>query len=180
MRHAKFSGVAVASLLLAAGLGQAQAQENHEVELNWVSTDGVEDSIGTIMLEDTDHGLLFTPDLRDMPPGVYGFHVHENPSCEPGENEQGEMAAAGEAGGHYDPEESGTHQGPYGDGHLGDLPVLIVNEDGEAALPVLAPRLSLEDVQDRSLMVHEGGDTYSDEPRDGGGGDRMACGVIES
>ncbi|MGQ4878243.1 superoxide dismutase [Cu-Zn] SodC [Billgrantia sp. LNSP4103-1] len=178
MRHATLTGVAAASLLLAAGM--AQAQESHEVEMSWVSSDGVEDSIGTISLEDTDHGLLLTPDLREMPPGVYGFHVHENASCEPGENDEGEMIGAGEAGSHYDPEDTGSHEGPYGDGHLGDLPVLVVNEDGEASLPVLAPRLSLEDVQDRSLMIHEGGDTYSDEPELGGGGNRMACGVVES
>jgi len=177
MRHAKLTGIAAASLLLAAA---AQAQESHEVEMNLVSADGVEDSIGTITLEETDHGLLLTPELSDLSAGVYGFHVHENPSCEPGENDDGEVVGAGEAGGHYDPEDTGTHQGPYGDGHLGDLPVLIVNESGEATLPVLAPRLSLDDVQGRSLMIHEGGDTYSDEPELGGGGSRMACGVVES
>ena len=178
MHHAKLTGIAAASLLLAAAT--AQAQESHEVEMNLVSADGVEDSIGTITLEETDHGLLLTPELSDLSAGVYGFHVHENPSCEPGENDDGEVVGAGEAGGHYDPEDTGTHQGPYGDGHLGDLPVLIVNESGEATLPVLAPRLSLDDVQGRSLMIHEGGDTYADEPELGGGGSRMACGVIES
>ncbi|MGR4066622.1 superoxide dismutase [Cu-Zn] SodC [Halomonas sp. LR3S48] len=178
MRHANLSGVAFASLLLA--VGAAQAQESQEVEMNLVSTDGVEDSIGTITFEDTDHGLLLTPKLSEIPPGVYGFHVHENASCEPGEDDSGEMQAAGEAGGHYDPEDAGSHEGPYGEGHLGDLPVLIVNEDGEATLSVLAPRLSVEDLQGRSLMIHEGGDTYSDEPELGGGGSRMACGVVES
>jgi len=29
-------------------------------------------------------------------------------------------------------------------------------------------------------MIHEGGDTYDDEPHLGGGGPRMACGVVES
>ena len=90
------------------------------------------------------------------------------------------MTAALSAGGHYDPEEAGTHQGPYGDGHLGDLPVLTVNGDGEANLPVLAPRLSMEDMPGRSLMIHAGGDTYADEPHLGGGGARMACGVVSS
>lgn len=179
MRHATLTGVAAASLLLAAGM--AHAQESQEVEMSWVSSDGVEDAIGTISLEDTDHGLLLTPDLQEMPPGVYGFHVHENASCQPGENEKGETVAAGEAGSHYDPEDTGSHQGPYGDGHLGDLPVLIVNEEGEATLPLLAPRLQVEDLQDRSLMIHEGGDNYSDEPKPlGGGGSRMACGVVGS
>ncbi|HAQ86214.1 MAG TPA: superoxide dismutase [Cu-Zn] SodC1, partial [Pseudomonas sp.] len=44
-----------------------------------------------------------------------------------------------------------------------------------------APRLkSLGDLKGHALMVHEGGDNYSDEPKPlGGGGARVACGVIE-
>lgn len=167
-----------ASLLLAASA--ANASEKLEVEMNKVSTDGIEDSIGTITIEHTEHGLLLTPSLSDLEPGVYGFHLHQNASCEPAENDAGETTAALSAGGHYDPEESDTHQGPYGEGHLGDLPVLTVNDDGEANLPVLAPRLSMDDMSGRSLIIHEGGDTYDDEPHLGGGGARMACGVIES
>ncbi|CDG51527.1 MULTISPECIES: superoxide dismutase family protein [Halomonadaceae] len=167
-----------ASLLLATSA--AQANETLDVEMHKVSTEGNEESIGTVSLEHTDHGLLLTPSLTGLEPGVYGFHVHQNASCDSAENDSGEMTAALSAGGHYDPEETGTHQGPYGEGHLGDLPVLTVNEDGEANLPVLAPRLSMEDMPGRSLMIHEGGDTYKDEPHLGGGGTRMACGVVES
>jgi Cu-Zn family superoxide dismutase len=48
-------------------------------------------------------------------------------------------------------------------------------------LPVLAPRLNLDDMSGRSLMIHAGGDNYSDDPELlGGGGGRMACGVVES
>ncbi|MCE9662851.1 superoxide dismutase family protein [Halomonas sp. M5N1S17] len=177
MRNAILPGVAAASLLLAASA--SHADERHDVEINLVSADGIEDAIGTITLEESHGGLLLTPDLSGLPPGVYGFHVHEHASCEPSENDDGEMTAAGEAGGHYDPDDTDTHQGPYGDGHLGDLPVLVVNEEGEANLPVLAPRLSLDDMDGRSLMIHAGGDTYSDEPHLGGGGDRMACGTVE-
>lgn len=166
-----------ASLLFATA---AQANETLDVEMHKVSAEGVEESIGTVSLEHTDHGLLLTPSLTDLEPGVYGFHVHQNASCDPAENDSGEMTAALSAGGHYDPEETGTHQGPYGEGHLGDLPVLTVNAEGEANLPVLAPRLSMEDMPGRSLMIHEGGDTYKDEPHLGGGGTRMACGVVES
>lgn len=166
-----------ASLLLASA---AHANETLEVDMHKVSTDGVEESIGSVSLEATDHGLLLTPSLSDLEPGVYGFHVHQNASCEPAENDEGEMTAAQAAGGHYDPEETGTHQGPYGEGHLGDLPVLTVNEEGEANLPVLAPRLSMEDMPGRALMIHEGGDTYSDEPHLGGGGARLACGSINT
>ncbi|AZM94677.1 superoxide dismutase family protein [Vreelandella venusta] len=158
----------------------AQANEALDVEMHKVNAEGIEQSIGTVAIEHTEHGVLLTPSLTGLEPGVYGFHVHQHASCEPAENDSGEMTAALSAGGHYDPEETGTHQGPYGDGHLGDLPVLTVNKDGEANLPVLAPRLSMEDMPGRSLMIHAGGDTYSDDPHLGGGGARMACGVVES
>jgi Cu-Zn family superoxide dismutase len=46
-------------------------------------------------------------------------------------------------------------------------------------MPVLAPRLKVADIKGRSLMIHAGGDNYSDLPvKLGGGGARIACGVI--
>ncbi|HSP57937.1 MAG TPA: superoxide dismutase [Cu-Zn] SodC [Halomonas sp.] len=179
MRYDTLTRAATVTLLLVAV--SSHASEPREVEMHRVSAEGVGESIGTITLEDSEHGLLLTPDLSGIESGVYGFHVHQQASCEPGENDSGEMAAALQAGGHYDPEETGRHEGPYGDGHVGDLPVLTVNQDEEATLPVLAPRLSLDDMNGRSLMIHAGGDNYSDEPEPlGGGGSRMACGVVES
>ena len=57
---------------------------------------------------------------------------------------------------------------------------LVVGADGKAGYPVLAPRLKrLTDIQGRSLMVHVGGDNHADHPAPlGGGGARVACGVI--
>jgi Cu-Zn family superoxide dismutase len=129
--------------------------------------------IGTVVAEDSAYGLLLTPNLHDLPAGVHGFHVHETPACD----HQG-MAA----GGHLDPDHTMQHKGPYdGTGHLGDLPVLVVNAQGQANLPLLAPRLKLSDLQGRALMIHAGGDNYSDKPEKlGGGGSRIACGVVPS
>src|SRR5690554_8170505 len=109
MRHAKLTGIAAASLLLAA---VAQAQESHEVEMNLVSADGVEESIGTITLEETDHGLLLTPELSDLSAGVFGLYMHSDPSREPGANDNGEGGGAGEGGGDYDPGDTGKAPGP--------------------------------------------------------------------
>jgi Cu-Zn family superoxide dismutase len=93
---------------------------------------------------------------------------------------KGSMTAGEAAGGHFDPTGTGRHEGPYGDGHLGDLPALYVDAEGNARHPVLAPRLKVADLKGRVLMVHEGGDNYSDQPKPlGGGGARVACGVIE-
>ncbi|MNJ64867.1 Superoxide dismutase [Cu-Zn] precursor [compost metagenome] len=127
----------------------------------------------------TDYGLVFSPDLKGLPPGLHGFHLHQNPSCDPAENE-GKMTPAQAAGGHYDPHGTGKHGTPWGDGHLGDLPGLYVEENGTATQPVLAPRLKEADLKGRALMVHAGGDNHADIPKPlGGGGARIACGVIE-
>lgn len=147
------------------------------IPISLIDENGVGEEIGTVKAEDTEYGLLLTPSLSNLPPGTHGLHLHQNPDCGPGEKD-GKIAPGIAAGGHYDPEDTETHQGPYSDGHLGDLPVLIVDETGTASLPVLAPRLTTADLEERSLMVHEGGDNYSDEPELGGGGSRIACGVI--
>ena len=109
--------------------------------------------------------------------GERGFHIHENGSCAPGEKD-GKPGAALAAGSHYNPNQAPHHGTPV-TGHLGDLPALKVNTDGTARVTLLAPRLKLADVQGRAIMVHAGGDNYSDEPQPlGGGGERIACGVI--
>ena len=115
-----------------------------------------------------------------MPAGVHGFHVHENGSCEPGMKD-GKAVAALAAGGHFDPQKTGKHLGPYADGHLGDLPAIYVTADGMANDPVLAPRLKkISEIEGKALMVHAGGDNHSDHPLPlGGGGERFACGVIK-
>ncbi len=140
-----------------------------EATVTLYKTSNDQQSIGTVQFKDTDHGLLITPALSDLKPGLHGFHLHEKGDC-------GDQGLA--AGGHYDPEKTGTHQGPYGKGHLGDLPVLYVGQDNKASTPTLAPRLKVSDLKGLALMVHEGGDNYSDNPKLGGGGDRIACGVI--
>jgi Cu-Zn family superoxide dismutase len=135
-------------------------------------------SLGTITVTQTPYGVLFIPELRGLGPGLHGFHVHENPSCDPKEKD-GQMVPALAAGGHYDPAKTGKHLGPYGEGHLGDLPPIYAEADGSASLPVLAPRLKLSDLKGRSLMIHKGGDNYSDMPEPlGGGGPRVGCGVM--
>lgn len=158
---------------------QVIAHDSVDISMNHVSRYGVGDPIGAINARDTEHGVLFTPNLRGLTPGMHGFHVHENADCGSGEKD-GEKIAGLAAGGHYDPKNTGVHAGPFGDGHLGDLPALFVAAEGTATLPVLAPRLKLHDLDGRSLMIHAGGDNYSDQPKAlGGGGARMACGVVK-
>lgn len=148
------------------------------VVIRAISADGVGKAIGTIKLSDSDEGLVLDPDVGELKPGKHGFHIHQNPSCEPGMKD-GKPSAGEAAGGHYDPANTGEHKGPKGSGHLGDLPALEVKEDGSATSKLVAPRLKLEQIHGRALMIHEGGDNYSDTPKLGGGGARVACGVID-
>ncbi|WON78927.1 superoxide dismutase [Cu-Zn] SodC [Serratia sp. UGAL515B_01] len=163
--------------LMACGVVQAASVD---VEMNLVTAQGIRQNIGKITISETPYGLLFTPQLKSLPGGLHGFHVHENGSCEPGMKE-GKAVAALSAGGHLDPQKTGKHLGPYADGHLGDLPAIYVMNDGMASYPVLAPRLkNISEIEGKALMVHAGGDNHSDHPKPlGGGGERFACGVIK-
>lgn len=149
------------------------------VPMNSVNEQGTVKSIGSVAISESPYGLVFSPSLEGLAAGVHGFHVHENPSCGP-KDKDGKPVAALAAGGHYDPKASKRHGAPWGDGHLGDLPGLVVGSDGKADYAVLAPRLKLPDVKSRSLIIHAAGDNYSDQPAPlGGGGARFACGVIK-
>ena len=53
-----------------------------------------------------------------------------------------------------------------------------VHAEGRAAHPLLAPRLTLSEIRGRAMIIHKGGDNYSDHPEMGGGGERAVCGVI--
>lgn len=148
------------------------------VSMNMVDEKGVGAAVGSISVSETRYGLVFTPALKGLAPGLHGFHVHQNPSCDPKEKD-GKVMAAMAAGGHLDPAGTNRHGEPWGDGHLGDLPPLFVDAGGNATQPVLAPRLKASDLAGRSLMIHAGGDNHSDHPAAlGGGGARIACGII--
>jgi len=147
--------------------------------MNIVDEKGIGKSVGQVIISETPYGVVFSPSLAGLTQGLHGFHVHDNPSCEP-KDKDGKMVPALSAGGHYDPAASKRHGLPWGDGHLGDLPALYVDIMGNASNPVLAPRLKMTDVKGRSLMIHAGGDNHADHPDPlGGGGARLVCGIIQ-
>jgi len=139
---------------------------------------GVGEKIGTVRLFDGNGGLNVQTRLTGLPPGQHGFHVHEAADCGPKASD-GRTGAGLAAGGHYDPDHTGKHEGPQGHGHAGDLPLLTVSADGSAKTTMKAERLKVADLRGRALMIHAGGDNYADQPQPlGGGGTRIACGVI--
>jgi len=164
-------------LIAAAVIAIAAASSDMVIDMHYVTDQGTGKKIGTITAEQTPYGTLFRPEISGLSPGMHGFHVHAEGSCGPMEK-NGHMVPGLAAGGHYDPKGTGSHQGPYGKGHLGDLPALYADKSGKVTLPVLAPRIRLNDLKGHALIIHAGGDNYSDNPKPlGGGGARIACGI---
>ena len=167
------SVAAIASLGVA---GVALAQQQATVDIAKITATGVGEKIGTIKITESKKGLTLAVSVKGIAAGPHGFHVHEKGDCGPGMKD-GKPQPGLAAGPHFDPDGKKTHKGPHGAGHKGDLPLLKADAKG-VNQTVAAPRLKLADVRGRALMIHEGGDNYSDQPENGGGAGRIACGVI--
>ncbi len=116
--------------------------------------------------------------VKGMPPGFHGFHVHAVGDCT--------GPAFTSAGGHHNP--GGADHGD----HSGDLPTLLVNEDGTGMLATVTDRFSLAELKagdGSAVMVHELPDNYANIPARYGGpdaetlstgdaGSRLACGEL--
>jgi Cu-Zn family superoxide dismutase len=119
-------------------------------------------------------------DPKVLLPGKHGLHLHAVGDC----------SAEGftSAGGHFDP-------GPFGNTdpdmnhpyHLGDLPNMVVDEQGNGVLDAITTRvtlsagpLSLMDADGSALILHKNPDLEITGAAKSGvsGGPRLACGVI--
>ena len=162
-----------------AALSSMHAGAQLRVDMTSIDIKGVGAPIGTVEIAPAGNGgVTLTPNLHGLPPGQHGFHVHQFANCGAKEKD-GKMSPGEMAGEHFDPQKTHVHGGATGNGHLGDLPPLTVDAQGNANQAMVAPRLAMKDLRRKSLVIHEGGDNQSDKPKpNGGGGTRIACGVI--
>jgi Cu-Zn family superoxide dismutase len=118
--------------------------------------------------------------VAGLTPGLHGIHIHSVAACSP------TFAAAG---GHYNPL-ARKHGLANADGaHAGDLPNLIVNEDGVGHLDATTDRVTLTDgpttlfdttagAVGSALIIHANEDDQKTDATNGGSGARIACGAI--
>jgi Cu-Zn family superoxide dismutase len=147
-----------------------------DVVVRLTSENGVGNTIGTVAVKNSEvliagrkePALFLRPNLRGLQPGLYAFHVHENPNCGPALKD-GISVPGLAAGAHLWLSGIGQLSDTSFTSHLGNLPNLEVNADGTATKAVVAARLSLADIANRALMIHASRDDNSA---------RMACGRL--
>jgi Cu-Zn family superoxide dismutase len=145
---------------------------------------------GTVEVVFSADGAVLTVQATGMMPGLHGMHVHKTGTCEGDSADPSKPDKRGaflSAGGHV-ADEGESH----GD-HDGDLPSLLVRNDGTARLVVASDRLTREAVLDSdgsALMVHADPDNFGNVPdryapvldetttKTGDAGARLACAVL--
>jgi superoxide dismutase, Cu-Zn family len=134
-------------------------------------------SAGTVTLTEVASGTLIKVDLKGLPPGAHGFHVHEAGTCD------GDFSSAGAI---YNPlgAKHGfiNEEGPM----AGDLPNLVAGADGSVHAEIMTPYLHLNkdtedtifDADGSALVIFEKADDYQSDPEESD--KRIGCGIITS
>src|ERR1700712_3056760 len=166
--------------MLAATIALPAQAADVTVTMHKLTQDGTSETLGTITPPDSPAGTTFKFALHGLPPGPHGFHIHDNANCDP-TLLNGIRIPGGAAGSHFDPDHTAKHEGPMGEGHLGDLPLLVAEPNGTATQTLTAPRIKdIDMLKGHALIIHIGDDNYGDSPAIlGGGGGRFACGLVE-
>lgn len=159
--------------------GGSSTPNDHKATAVLSDANGV---VGTVDLKQVGDAVEIKVEVSDgIAPGFHGFHVHAAGVC---------VAPFTTALGHYNPG-AATHRD-----HAGDLPVLLIDEDGTAEARFSTDRFALGDLFDENgsaFILHANADNYANIPTDrydpdpdamtlgtGDAGPRIACGVIKA
>jgi superoxide dismutase, Cu-Zn family len=161
--------------------GTSSSRNHVRVELQ----DAAGADIGFVKLTEQGGKVIVRGEVSGLTPGFHGFHVHTVGQCVP---------PFTTAGGHYNP-------GGVGHGsHAGDMPSLLVLDDGTAEAQFATDRYTIDELFDAdgsAIIVHAGADNFANIPTryqsttegvfgpdsvtlaTGDAGARVACGVVD-
>ena len=132
--------------------------------------------IGKVTFEQTPTGVLMSVDVKGLPPGAHGIHLHATGSCAP------DFKAAT---GHINPGKVVHGLRNLAGPDNGDLPNLYAAADGTARAEFFATRVSVSgeempallDEDGSAVIIHESPDDHVTQPIGGAGG-RIGCGIV--
>ncbi|MFJ4658478.1 superoxide dismutase[Cu-Zn] [Nocardia sp. NPDC088792] len=142
--------------------------------------------VGTATFAKSGNFVQVTVDAHGLKPGFHGLHIHSVGKCEansvaPAGGAPGDFLSAG---GHFEAGDMSMHP------QSGDLTSLEVRSDGTAKLVTTTDAFTVDQIKDKSLIIHAGADNFGNIPTryapapdaetlaTGDAGARVACGVI--
>ena len=184
-RTALLVALALAAAILTAPLyasGDGRTSSRKHVKVQLVAASGAE--AGVVKLTEQGTKVIVRAEAEGLTPGFHGFHVHSAGECVP---------PFTSAGGHYNP--TGTGHGS----HAGDMPSLLVLDDGTAELQFATDNFTIGELFDAdgtAIIVHALPDNFANIPTryqstaegtfgpdsatlaTGDAGGRVACGIV--
>jgi Cu-Zn family superoxide dismutase len=166
---------------LYAGAGGDSASRRH-AKIQLADASGAPAGVVKLTMQGTK--VVVRAEAEGLTPGFHGFHVHSVGQC---------VAPFTTAGGHYNP--AGTGHGS----HAGDMPSLLVLDDGTAELQFATDNFTIAELLDAdgsAIIVHALPDNFANIPTryqsttegtfgpdsatlaTGDAGGRVACGVL--
>lgn len=142
-----------------------------------INNDGAQ--IGKAIYTQGNEGVLIEIEVKDLPAGKHGMHFHEVGTCEDHDHfklTKGHIMPTGKPHGYF------NDKGP----HEGNLPNLIVHQDGVAHVELYSQMISLKghnkkpallDDNGSTLIIHANQDDHKSQPI-GNSGARVACGLV--
>jgi superoxide dismutase, Cu-Zn family len=170
--------------IYASGGGDGRDDSRRSVKVQLLDASGADAGIVKLTTQGT--SVVVRARVDGLTPGFHGFHVHSVGECVP---------PFTTAGGHYNP--GGTGHGS----HAGDMPSLLVLDDGTATLQFATDNFTVAELFDAdgtAIIVHALPDNFANIPTryqsttegtfgpdsatlaTGDAGGRVACGVVAS
>jgi len=162
--------------------GGTSSSKNH-VKVDLYNAAGA--SVGFVKLTKQGDKVIVRGETMGLTAGFHGFHVHAVGQC---------VAPFTSAGGHYNP--GGASHGS----HAGDMPSLLVLDDGTAEAQFATDNYSIDELFDSdgsAIIIHAAPDNFANIPTryesttegvfgpdsatlaTGDSGGRIACGVVD-